>query len=153
MMAGLSLLLSAVIVIASELGEKGEILVAKRSSPVETRQDVNSMTAAEASDLYCGILLMPKKLLPALSRFSQHPIARDIMIMPAKIQWENGSMVVIHEKDFARTADRTTEAVKNGNVKGNNELTQNPTQTDGAALNPALLYLLLANAAKGKISY
>jgi hypothetical protein len=153
MIVGLSLLVGAAVVIVAELEGKRDIIVVKRPFPIEMRQHVNSMTAAEASDLFCGILLMPKTLLPVLDRFSQHPVARDIKIMPAKIEWENGSMVVIPKKDFASTADRTAGQAKHGNIKENNELTKNPPQADGAVLNSALLYLLLANAAKGKINY
>lgn len=151
---GLSILIAAVGVLIFQLMDKNTPIVYKRPLAVQTQKHVNSMTFYEDSDIYCGILLMPKSMLPTLKRFSSYDIAKKIKIMPANIEWDDGQMLVIPKEAILKDINQ-----KIGNMDTEDERMKNmPTQEKNAEannkkLNPALLYFFLANASKNKIKY
>ena len=151
---GLSILIGSVGVLILQLKENNTPIIYKRPPTVQAQKHVNSMTFYEESDIYCGILLMPKSMLPTLKRFSNYDIAKKIKIMPANIEWEDGQMLVIPKEAILKEINQ-----KIGNMDTEDDRKKNmPTQEKNAEannkkLNPALLYFFLANSSKNKIKY
>ena len=111
------------------------------------------MTADDVSDLYCGILLMPKSMEPKLKQISRYRFAEDIKILPAKIGWDNGCMVAI-AKDNSTPPNVTHPDQADGkDVRAKDAEAEKIAQKDLKKLNAALLYYFLANASKSQINY
>jgi hypothetical protein len=108
----------------------------------------------EESDIYCGILLMPKSMLPTLKRFSNYDIAKKIKIMPANIEWEDGQMLVIPKEAILKEINQKIGNMdtEDGRMK-NMPTPEKNAEANNKNLNPALLYFFLANASKNKIKY
>ena len=151
---GLSILIGSVGVLILQLKENNTPIIYKRPPTVQAQKHVNSMTFYEESDIYCGILLMPKSMLPTLRRFSNYDIAKKIKIMPANIEWDDGQMLVIPKDAILKDINQ-----KIGHMETEDDSMQNlPSPEKNAEVNtkmldPALLYFFLANASKNKIKY
>ena len=151
---GLTILTGSVVILIFQLMEKNTPIIYRRPPSVEAQKHFNSMTFDEESDIYCGILLMPKSMMPTLKRFSNYDIAKKIKIMPANIEWDNGKMLVIPKEEILKDISQ-----KIGNMDTEDDGMKNmPAQEKIAEphdkmLNPALLYFFLANASKNKIKY
>lgn len=153
MIISLCLLVALAFFLDSHLRENSQPVVYKHPLSVNRGSNVNSMTSDEVSDLYCGILLMPKSMAPKLEQISRYGFAEDIKILPAKIEWNKGYMVAVAEEDSI-----PHNKVQPGQVYGNDVLLkdtdpENIAAKDMKKLNAALLYYFLANASKGQINY
>jgi hypothetical protein len=153
MIISLCLLIAITLFLVSQLQEKSEPVVYKRPLSVNGDLNVNSMTADEMSDLYCGILLMPKSMLPKLEQISRYGFAEDIKILPAKMEWNNGCMVAV--ADHRSTAENRgdLDQVLGKDIPLSDEDPENFADKDKKKFNPALLYYFLANASKSQINY
>ena len=151
---GLSMLIGSVGVLIFQLKEKNTPIIYKRPPTVQAQNHVNSMTFYEESDIYCGILLMPKSMLPTLKRFSNYDIAKKIKIMPANIEWEDGQMLVIPKEAILKEINQKIGNMdtEDGRMK-NMPTPEKNAEANNKNLNPALLYFFLANASKNKIKY
>ena len=151
---GLSILIGSVGVLILQLKENNTPIIYKRPPTVQAQKHVNSMTFYEESDIYCGILLMPKSMLPALKRFSSYDIAKKIKIMPANIEWDDGQMLVIPKEAILKDINQKigTMDTEDGRMKNMPPQAKN-AGANNKKLNPALLYFFLANASKNKIQY
>jgi hypothetical protein len=151
---GLSILIGSACVLFFQLKEKNNPIIYKRPHTVQAQKHVNSMTFYEESDIYCGILLMPKSMLPTLKRFSNYDIARKIKIMPANIEWDDGQMLVIPKEAILKEINQkiVNMDTEDGSVK-NLPLQEKNAEVNVKKLDPALLYFFLANASKNKIKY
>ena len=147
-------MIAAVGVLIFQLMEKNTPIIYKRPPAVQTQKHVNSMAFYEDSDIYCGILLMPKSMLPTLKRFSNYDIAKKIKIMPANIEWNDGQMLVIPKEAILKDINQKIDNMdtEDGNVKNMPPQEKN-AEANNKNLNPALLYFFLANASKNKIKY
>jgi hypothetical protein len=154
MIFGLSILVAFVGIMGFQLMEKHTPIIYKRPPAVQTQMHVNSMTFYEESDIYCGILLMPKSMLPTLKRFSNYDIAKKIKIMPAIIEWNDGQMLVIPKESILKDINLKIDNMdtEEGSVKNMPPQEKN-AEANNKKLNPALLYFFLANASKNKIKY
>jgi hypothetical protein len=151
---GLSILIAIIGVLILQLMEKNTPIIYKRPPTVQAQKHVNSMTFYEESDIYCGILLMPKSMLPTLKRFSNYDIAKKIKIMPATIEWDDGQMLVIPKEAILKDINQKIGIMntEDGRVKNMPPQEKN-AEANNKTLNPALLYFFLANASKNKIKY
>ena len=141
-------------VLILQLMEKNTPIIYKRPPTVQAQKHVNSMTFYEESDIYCGILLMPKSMLPTLKRFSNYDIAKKIKIMPANIEWDDGQMLVIPKEAILKYINQKIEnmGTEDGSVKNLPPQEKN-AEINNKNLSPALLYFFLADASKNKIKY
>lgn len=151
---GLSILIGSVGVMLFQLREKNTPIIYKRPHTVQAQKHVNSMTFYEESDIYCGILLMPKSMLPTLKRFSNYDIAKKIKIMPANIEWDDGQMLVIPKEAILKYINQKIDNMdtEDGSVKNLPPQEKN-AGANNKNLSPALLYFFLADASKNKIKY
>ena len=51
---------------------------------------------ADKDDMVAAIIIMPKSYLPALKRFSQSKMARNIKILRARIEVQDGNMTAVY---------------------------------------------------------
>ena len=153
MIISLCLLIAITLFLVSQLQEKSEPVVYKRPLSVKGGLNVNSMTVDEMSDLYCGILLMPKSMLPKLEQISRYGFAEDIKILPAKMEWNNGCMVAVaDDRSTAENGGHLDQALGK-DIPFSDEDPENFAERDKKKFNPALLYYFLANASKSQINY
>jgi hypothetical protein len=153
MIISLCLLIAITLFLVSQLQEKSEPVVYKRPLSVNGDLNVNSMTADEMSDLYCGILLMPKSMLPKLEQISRYGFAEDIKILPAKMEWNNGCMVAVADDRTTAENEGHLDQALGKDIPLSDEDPVNFAERDKKKFNPALLYYFLANASKSQINY
>ena len=149
----LCLLTALSLLLYSNLQGKNDPVVYKRPATASGGLNVNSMTVDEMSNLYCGILLMPKTMLPKLEQLSRYGFAEDIKILPASIEWNEGCMVAVaDDRDTADSADLFGRAPGKDILSAEHN-PENIAERDKKKFNPALLYYFLANASKSQIDY
>ena len=153
MIVSLCLLIAITLFLVSHLREKSEPVVYKRPLTVNGGLNVNSMTVDEMSDLYCGILLMPKSMVPKLEKISQYRFAEDIKILPAKIEWNDGCMVAVADDGSKSENGVDLDQADGKDVRLIDGQPENFAGRDKKKFNPALLYFFIANASKSQINY
>ena len=72
----------------------------RKVSASKSSGTIHSLDTRKMNDLYCAILLMPKSHLPMLQQFAKHKLAKDIKIIPAKIDWHEDEMIVLPRKSI-----------------------------------------------------
>ena len=137
----------------SHLREKSEPVVYRRPLPVNKSLTVKSMTTDDVSDLYCGILLMPKSMEPKLQQISRYGFAEDIKILPAKIKWDNGCMVAIAKDKSTPQNEIHPDQANAKDVRAKDAEPEKIAEKDLKKLNAALLYYFWANASKSQINH
>ena len=153
MIISICLLIALSLFLVSGLSEKNDPVVYKRALTATESLNVNSMTVDDMSDLYCGILLMPKSMLPKLEQISRYGFAEDIKILPATIEWNEGCMVAVADDPAkADNADYFNQD-PGKDILSADENPENFAGKDKKKFNPALLYYFLANASKSQINY
>ena len=151
---GFSILIGSIGVLIFQLMEKNTPIIYRRPSAIQAQKHVNSMTFDEESDIYCGILLMPKSMLPTLKRFSNYDIAKKIKIMPANIEWDDGQMLFIPKEAILKDINQKLDSMDTEDNRMQNMPTQEKNaEANNKKMNPALLYFFLANTSKNKINY
>ena len=80
--------------------EKDPISRPRKISASKSSGTIHSLDTRKMNDLYCAILLMPKSHLPMLQQFAKHKLAKDIKIIPAKIDWHEDEMIVLPRKSI-----------------------------------------------------
>ena len=153
MISGLLLLIAIIGVVVFQSRRKNTPIIYEDPGAAEAQNRVNSMTSYEESDIYCGILLMPKSMLPTLKQFSNYDIAKNIKILPANIEWEDGQMLVIPKEAILKEINDKMDGIKNEDGNANHIAPEEYAAAKINKLNPALLYFFLANASKNKIIY
>jgi hypothetical protein len=153
MIISICIFFAVILFMVFHLKEKKEPVVFKQPPIAETQNNVNSMTADEVSDLYCGIVLMPKSMLSTIEQLSKHKLAKDIKILPARIEWENGCMVAIPEETVFAYDNPEVDDTRSKDIQDKNSQPEKNVGADIKKLHPALFYLFLANASKSQINY
>ncbi len=153
MIISLCLLIATAFFLDSHLREKSQPVVYKRPVSVSKGLNVNSMTLDDVSELYCGILLMPKSMVPRLEQISRYRFSEDIKILPAKIEWDNGCMVAIAEENPTLQHEANPDHADGKDVQVKDAELEDFAAKDMKKFNAALLYYFLANASKSQINY
>ena len=153
MIISLCLLIAIAFFLDSHLQEKSQPVVYKRPTSVARGLNVKSMTSEEVSELYCGILLMPKSMEPKLKQISRYRFSEDIKILPAEIEWDNGCMVAIAKDNSTPRIENHLDQATGKDVQAEKAEPEKIAEKDLKKLNAALLYYFLANASKSQINY
>ena len=146
------LCIAAVLLLFHNFNEKETILAAKNThrSASAKRPNIGPVGLRADDDIAAAILILPKSFLPVLKRFSQSTMARNIKILPAQIQIEEGKMMVVpknqngnqHKRliaagdDFSRNTTKSASAITPGKKEG---------------IATFSLFYLLANAHKNRL--
>ena len=87
----------------------GETRLASIPDPVPAKKQPKTVQVekqAKSDDMVAAILIMPKSYLPALKRFSQSPMARNIKIMPAEVKIKDGKMTAVRKEEHVKPQKR-----------------------------------------------
>jgi hypothetical protein len=104
------------------------LLAENDPSPVLRKQPrVVFTTSATNDDVAAAIVIMPKSYLPALKRFSNSKMAKNIKILPAKIKLKDGEMTAVHQYD-------TSEKKSDRRIAPTNDLTHKSIASDPESL-------------------
>ena len=90
----------------SDAGRKNDS--AKISQQLTSRTGVSQTRRVDppAADLAYAIVMMPKSYLPALKRFARSPMARDLKILPARIEWKDEQLIAFPKKPVSGAENR-----------------------------------------------
>ncbi len=79
-------------------------------SPVKTgRNTARVDQQVENEAMVAAILIMPKSYLPALKRFSQSPMAKDIKILRAQLEEIDGKLTAVQQTKYLKPKIRSDE--------------------------------------------
>ena len=110
---------------------------AAKSSKIKTVQQL-----AETDDMVAAIIIMPKSYLPALKRFSQSKMARDIKILRAQIELLDGNMTAVHRTKNNPQQSQKAAATVNIADKTNTTAKERPLELEQPAVTVGFMYLL-----------
>jgi hypothetical protein len=148
-----SLFIAVTLFMVFHFKEKKESVEFSLPLSVEAQNNVKSMTVHDASDLYCRIVLMPKSMVPSIEEISQHKLANNIKIPPAKTEWNDGCMIAIPQEIVFANDNAETIDTNGKDLQFNPELPEEFAGAEIKKIHPALFYLFLANVSKGQINY
>jgi hypothetical protein len=148
----LGLLVAAILVLAPYVAEQEEILLEKPPIKKSYSKNLESTLGENQPDMAYAIVIMPKSYRALLKRFSSHRIAKDIQIIPAKMAWDEGKMIVRPKVDFT-TGIETDH--KKPNTSPNKITNSKIHQVSGKnkAMDSAIIALFMAAASPKKISF
>ena len=82
--------------------DTNQIAKIKQSSESKMRKKEKLVQLAEDEDMVAAILIMPKSYLPALKRFSQSKMARNIKILRAQLEMQDGTISAVHQTSLKK---------------------------------------------------
>ena len=92
--------------------------------------------------MVAAIIIMPKSYLPALKRFSQSKMARDIKILRARIEFQDGNMTAVHKTNKNHQQSHKAAATVDVADKTNTAAKERPLELEQPALTIGFMYLL-----------
>ena len=97
---------------------------------------------AKNDDMVAAILIMPKSYLPALKRFSQSPMARNVKILRADLEIKDGIMTAVRQDKRVKQQELQKEAA--GQPETASPLAVSHLQPDGEKhiVSAGFLYLM-----------
>ena len=117
--------------------DDGETRLTSKPNPLSAKKDrksVNVETQVKNEDMVAAIIIMPKSYLPALKRFSQSPMARNIKIMRAQLEEKNGQLTAIRHRN-------DKPAIKSANTPPP-AISSLPPDSEKQIVSAGILYLL-----------
>jgi len=98
----------------------GETRLTSKPNPSPAKKGRHTVIAeklVENEDMVAAIIIMPKSYLPALKRFSQSPMARNIKIMRARLEEKDGQLTAVRQDKRLKQKSRNNEpAIKPANT-------------------------------------
>jgi len=129
--------------------EKNEVVKKSKRFAPTAGGSLNLLNGHPEADLAYAIVVMPKSYLPALKRFSRSIMARDLKILPAKIEWKEGQLMAMPKQAVSKAEDSQTPPAENVSSGSGNA---GRTEAKSVLKNAAFL-LLLQSAVSGKLNY
>ena len=123
----------------------GETRLTSKGSPSpvkKERKTIGIEKQAKNEDMVTAILIMPKSYLPALKRFSQSAMARDIKILQAQLEVKDGKMMAVRLDNRVKQRDRRIEPINSPDTKSTEQFAESPPGTENQILSSGFLYLL-----------
>jgi len=149
---GLSLVLTAVLVQTFGLIESKEGNSLAGSSPRIHTNKVGLPTTQSDEDIYYAVLMMTKSYLPLLEAFKNRKIAKDIKILPAEIEWNDGKIVAISLQSISQGGRRQSDPVRSVSEQEIN-LDQTLNAQEDKFLNNFFPLLILQGVVESMVSY
>lgn len=114
-----------------------------QSSPVKKESKIIALQKrAKNEDMVAAILIMPKSYLPALKRFSQSAMARDITILRAQLEEIDGKMTAVQQNSRSKKRDRAIEPAHNPTNETTDLTSRLSSDQEKQVLSTGFLYLL-----------
>lgn len=130
-------------------GDADQIISAKPSSDTKVRQKAKLAQLSKSDDMVGAIVIMPKSYLPALKRFSQSKMAKNITILRAQIEVQDGIMTAVHQNGVKKQRVAGNPPLVDAPEKFEDTRPDEPTPIDKPILATGILYLL-ASAHKAR---
>ena len=124
------------------------VKISKRSAS-KAAGSVNMLTGQPEADVAYAIVVMPKSYLPALKRFLRSRMARDLKILPAKIEWQEGRLLAIPQQAVSKAENSQTPPAQKANPGSG---TAGEAEAKRILQNAAFI-LVLQGAVSGKLNY
>jgi hypothetical protein len=131
-------------------GDTNRIAGIKQSSDSKVRKKAKLAQLTKNDDMVAAIIIMPKSYLPALKRFSQSKMAKNIKILRAQIEMQGDQMTAVHQSNFKKQRPSQNTPVINTSDKFKGIRADKPMQNEKPILATGFLYLL-ASAHKARI--
>jgi hypothetical protein len=96
----------------------------------------------ENEEMVAAILIMPKSYLPALKRFSQSAMARDIKILKAELEIKDGKMTAVRQAKRVKQPDRNIKPFDNPTPQTFVTRSAHPSDQQKQTVSSGILYLL-----------
>ncbi len=131
----------------SDTGRNHDLVKKSQQPASRAGASIKPLADQPAGDLAYAIVVMPKSYLPALKRFARSPMARDLKILPARIEWIGGQLKAFPKQPVSRTENPqtfTTESVSPASSGAGPD-------PAGKALKNAAFLLMLQGVARGQI--
>ena len=108
--ASLSLVCVFVFLFVFDEGETRPIVTFHHPSTAKkTHLDTKSSGPMVPENAYAAIVLIPKAYVPVLERFKHSKMGKMIKIMPAKLEWRDGTMTAVLRDNKVKRSSRKNE--------------------------------------------
>jgi hypothetical protein len=114
----------------------------KPSAVKNQRQKVSLETRAQDDGMVAAIVIMPKSYLPALKRFSQSAMARDIKILRAELEVKDGQMTAVRQLKHSKRPNPKIEQIDKPVEKLPEAISESPLGQERQMVSSGFLYLL-----------
>ena len=125
--------------------DSGETRLTSKPSPSPAKKERSAVIVekqAANEDMVAAIIIMPKSYLPALKRFSQSPMARNIKIMRAQLEEKDGMLTAVRHNKHLKRKSRVNEpaTIPAGTPPG--AISKLPPNREKQIVSAGILYLL-----------
>ncbi len=152
-MISLTVFIAALIMVAKYVTANSEVYFETPSvKSTVSKRSVASKPAQSEAELAYAIVIMPKSYRSLLKQFSNHPLARNIQIVPANMEWHEGTMVV--QPKVRRKPNNPEAPVKADTTSNKTKKLQTPVaKSKNNVIKTAIIGLLVASAYQKRMSY
>ena len=120
-----------------------QLITKSKQSPVKKKlKPIVAEKLADNDDMVAAILIMPKSYLPALKRFSQSAMGRNIKILRAQLEVIDGKMTAVRYDKRVKQQGRKIEPANNPANKTTDLISKLPPDKENKILSTGFLYLL-----------
>ncbi len=158
-MISLTVFVAALIMVAKYVTANSQIYfenpsakMAATKNMVASKNTVASKPAQSEPELAYAIVIMPKSYRSMLKQFSNHPLAKNIQIVPANMEWREGTMVV-QPKVRRKPGNPETPAKVETTSNKTKKLQTHVAKGKRYVIDTAIIGLLVAGASQKRMSY
>jgi hypothetical protein len=123
----------------------GETQLTSNPNPTPAKKGRNAVITEKQvknEDMVAAIIIMPKSYLPALKRFSQSPMAKNIKIMRAQLEEKDGQLTAVRQDKRLKVKSRNIEpAIKPADTPPQ-AISKLPPDRGKQIVSAGILYLL-----------
>jgi hypothetical protein len=133
-------------------GDTNQIAKIKHSSDSKMRKNEKLAQLTKNDDMVAAIIIMPKSYLPALKRFSQSKMARNIKILQAQVEMQGDKMTAVHQGSFKKQRPSENLSVSNTSEEFKDIRADEPMPNETPILATGFLYLLASAQKAGTLN-
>jgi hypothetical protein len=133
-------------------GDTNQIAKIKHSSDSKMRKKEKLAQLTKKDDMVAAIIIMPKSYLPALKRFSQSKMARNIKILQAQVAMQGDKMTAVHQRSFKKQRPFENSSVRNTSEEIKKIRADEPMPDDMPMIAAGFLYLLASMQKAGTLN-
>jgi len=130
-------------------GDTNQIAKIKHSPDSKIRKQEKLAQLTKNDDMVAAIIIMPRSYLPALKRFSQSKMAKNIKILGAQIEMQGDKMTAVHQNNYKKQSPAENPTVNNTSKEFKDIVADESMQSETPMLAAGFLYLL-ASAHKAR---
>ena len=112
-------------------------------------QTITVETSVKNEDMAAAIIIMPKSYLPALKRFSQSPMARNLTIYRAQLEEKDGQLTAVRQDGRLKQKSRNFEPAIKPAHNPPQAVSSLPPDREKQLVSAGMLYLLASTHRSG----